>query len=107
MPTGSTYMRPWNELIEMARKRAWSTRPWQPPRPLEHRMVLSLSRNGNGLLNVRCECMAGTVNKRPGRYYNYDTLGERLNFEQARDLYAAHLAAKGDDHEQDDLAGAR
>ena len=66
-------------------------------------MVLTLARNGNGLLNVRCECMAGTVNKPRPRYYNYDALGERLTFSQARDLWAIHVADRalnpqGDDH---------
>ena len=99
MPAGQ--LRPWDDLMKRVRHGSWGTRPWRKPEiVIPCVMVLSLARNGNGLLNVRCECMAGTVNKRPGRYYNYDTLGERLTFAQARDLYAAHLAAKGEDHER-------
>jgi hypothetical protein len=70
----------------------------KPVAVLPCRMVLSLARNGNGLLNVRCECMAGTVNRPSSRYYNYDTLGESLTIDQARNLFEVHLAAKGEDH---------
>lgn len=101
MPTGPMYLRPWRELIVLAKKSS-IMKPWGQPIELPCRMVLTLSRNGNGLLNVRCECMAGTVNKRPGRYYNYEPLGERLDFQQARDLWKAHLETKGEDHGEGD-----
>lgn len=104
MPAGD--LLPWDTLMSRVQARTWGTRPWSKPVvELPCRMVLSLARNGNGLLNVRCECMAGTVRKRPGRYYNYDPLGTALTFPEARVVFDAHLASKGDDHGQHREAG--
>lgn len=93
-------LRPWPELMRAAKRRLEHEQA-KPVLRMPCRMVLSFTRNGNGLLTVRCECMAGTVNKPAARYYNYEHLGERLTFSQARDLWAIHVAAReleGDDH---------
>lgn len=98
-------LRDWDLLLRNARRRG-KFETMKPPIELPCRMVLTLARNGNGLVTVRCECMAGTVNRPRPRYYNYDTLGERLTFDQARDLWQAHRDAKGDDHGREEGAGA-
>jgi hypothetical protein len=97
-------LKSWDELMRNARRRMLYERP-RPPAQLPCRMVLTLARNGNGRLNVRCECMAGTVSRPRPRYYNYDTLGERLTFDQARELWRVHRNTKGEDHGQPAQAG--
>jgi hypothetical protein len=94
-------LKPWSELLDNARSRIRAGVQMRPVAELPCRMVLSLARNGNGLVNVRCECMAGTVNRPRPRYYNYDTLGERITFAQARELWEDHKLTKGDDHAEE------
>lgn len=91
-------LRPWREVLRNARKRLEAGTRMKPVIELPCAMVLSLARNGNGLLNVRCHCMAGTVNKPRSRYYNYDPLGTARTIPQAREVWDAHVAAKGEDH---------
>lgn len=98
MPTGPMYMRPWHELMDLVKRGDRFLRPWAPPAEIGCAMVLTLVRNGNGRLNVRCRCMAGTVNTPRQRYYNYDALGEAADITAARELWDAHLADKGEDH---------
>ena len=88
---------PWPVLMQRARERIRAGYTMRPPAEFPCRIVLTLARNGNGLLNVRCECMAGTVNKPKSRFYNYDVLGRRLTLAEARELWEAHRLIKGED----------
>lgn len=98
-------LKPWRDVIGAARTRITAGYTMRPVMVTECRMVLTLAKGGNGLLNVRCRCMAGTVNSPSERYYNYDALGTARTIPEARALWNAHVSSKGEDHGEQHEAG--
>lgn len=58
----------------------------------EHKMILTMPKNGNRIYRVRCKCMAEYRNV-SDRYFNYDWLAEVPDADEAIRVYREHLAA--------------
>lgn len=62
--------------------------PVRPPLAIPCELVLTFAPGTNGRqLNVRCRCMAGTVNIPRPRFWGYDPIGQASSIEQAKQLW--------------------
>lgn len=84
-------------LIGQARLRLQLLGPYQAVLPVIIPCALRLSAKAgsNGkVLNVRCQCMAGTLGIPSERFTGYDVLAEAKSLAEARLLWDEHVAAR-------------